>query len=113
MDIGLPKVDRYAEFWPIYLREHRRAETRLIHYAGTSTGLACLVVAIVTRQPWWLLAGLIASYGAAWISHALIERNKPASWQYFAWSFVSDFRMFGLALTGRLDDELRRHGVSN
>ena len=113
MDIGLPKVDRYAEFWPIYLREHRRPQTRWVHYAGTSAGLACLAAAVILRQPWWLLVGLVASYGAAWISHALIERNKPASWQYAAWSFVSDFRMLALAVTGRLGGELRRHGVSN
>lgn len=111
MDIGLPKVDRYAEFWPIYLREHARPQTRWAHYAGTVAGLACLGGAIAYRQPVWILAGLVVSYGAAWTSHALIERNKPATFQYAAWSFVSDFRMLGLALTGRLGGELRRHGV--
>ena len=111
MDIGLPKVDRYDDFWPIYLREHSRPATRYIHYAGTLTGLACLGAAAISRKPWLLGAGLVAAYGAAWSAHALVERNKPATFQYFAWSLVSDLKMLALALTGRMDGELRRHGL--
>jgi hypothetical protein len=110
MDIGLPKVDRYEEFWPIYLREHSRPATRYVHYAGTLAGLACLGAALVTRKGWLVPAGLVAAYGAAWSAHGLIERNKPATFQYFAWSLASDVRMLGLALTGRMPAELRRHG---
>lgn len=110
MDIGLPKVARYGEFWPIYLREHSRPATRYMHYAGTLAGLACLGAALVTRRGWLVPAGLTAAYGAAWTAHGLVERNKPATFQYFAWSLLSDLRMLGLALTGRMDAELRRHG---
>ena len=111
MDIGLPKVDRYDDFWPIYLREHSRPATRYIHYAGTLAGLACLGAAGISRKPWLIGAGLVAAYGAAWSAHALVERNKPATFQYFAWSLVSDLKMLALALTGRMDGELRRHGL--
>lgn len=111
MDIGLPKVDRYEDFWPIYLREHSRPATRYIHYAGTLAGLACLGSAGMSRKPWLLGVGLVAAYGAAWSAHALVERNKPATFQYFAWSLVSDLKMLALALTGRMDGELRRYGL--
>ena len=111
MDIGLPKVTRYADFWPIYLREHSKPATRWVHYVGTLAGVSCLLLAVVLRSPWWIPAGLVIAYGAAWLAHGLIERNKPATFQYFAWSLVSDFRMLGLALTGRLDAELRRYGL--
>jgi hypothetical protein len=111
VDIGLPKVDRYSDFWPIYLREHSRPATRYAHYLGTTAGLVLLGLAVVFRNPWLVPAGLAAAYGAAWIAHGLIERNKPATWQYFAWSLVSDFRMLWLAVTGRLGAELRRCGV--
>ena len=112
MDIGLPKVSRYGEFWPIYLREHSRPATRYVHYAGTLAGLGCLAAALATRQARWLPAGLVAAYGAAWSAHALIEKNKPATFQYFRWSLFSDLRMLGLALSGRMGRELRQLGLS-
>ena len=111
MDIGLPKVSRYSDFWPIYLREHSRPATRYVHYAGTTAGIACMVLALVFRNPWFLPLGIFVAYGAAWIAHGAIEKNKPATWQYFAWSLASDFRMLGFAITGRLGAELRRCGV--
>lgn len=110
MDIGLPKVSRYSEFWPIYLREHSRPETRYVHYAGTLGGLACLALALASRRAAFIPAGLVVAYGAAWTAHALIEKNKPATFQYFAWSLISDFRMLGMVLSGRMGAELRRHG---
>ena len=112
MDIGLPKVARYGEFWPIYLREHSRPATRYVHYAGTLGGLACLAAGLLSRRAALLPAGLVVAYGAAWTAHALIERNKPATFQYFRWSLFSDLRMLALALTGRMGAELRRHGLA-
>ena len=41
----------------------------------------------------------------------IVERNKPATFSYPLWSFISDFRMFFLWLIGALDRELQRHGV--
>ena len=111
MDIGLPKVSRYSDFWPIYLREHARPATRYVHYVGTSAGIACLLLALVFRNLWFLPLGIVLAYGAAWFAHGAIERNKPATWQYFAWSLASDFRMLWFALTGRLRGELERAGV--
>ncbi|RYY31798.1 DUF962 domain-containing protein, partial [archaeon] len=32
----------FAEFYPFYLTEHSGAETRMLHYTGTSLFLACL-----------------------------------------------------------------------
>lgn len=102
----------YREFWPIYLREHSRPATRGLHYLGTGLGLALLAAAILTAD-WRLLpAALVAGYAFAWIGHALVERNRPATFSHPLWSFVSDFRMFGLWASGRLGRELARHGLT-
>jgi hypothetical protein len=102
------RIQTYAEFWPYYLRAHRTRGSRALHYVGTAGSLAAVGLAIVTGSAWWLLAAPLAGYGPAWIGHFLIEHNKPATFGHPFWSLVSDYRMFALALTGRLGPELER-----
>ena len=101
----------YAEFWPFYLQEHAQPRTRTFHYIGTSLVIAIAAIAIVTMNWLLLLAMPVAGYFFAWVSHAFIERNKPATFIHPLWSLVSDFRMFFMWVTGRLDAELRKVGV--
>jgi hypothetical protein len=105
-------IQSYGEFWPYYLREHRRAATRALHYLGSLTGLALLALAVLFGD-WRLVpAALIAGYLFAWIGHLAVERNRPATFTYPLWSFISDFRMLWLWLTLRLEDELKRAGAA-
>ena len=101
----------YAEFWPFYLREHARPLTRGFHYVGTLSSAALLVWAVATAHWWWLLAVPVLGYAFAWVSHFFVERNKPATFQAPLWSFISDYKMCGLFLAGRLGDELQRHQI--
>ena len=101
----------YEEFWPFYLQEHAKPETRTFHYIGTALVIGIAVFAIATQRWLWLAAMPVAGYFFAWVSHAFIERNKPATFTHPLWSLISDFRMFFFWLTGRLDRELEKAGI--
>lgn len=102
----------YAEFWPFYLQEHAKPITRQVHYIGTGLGIGIALYAIATQSWVWLLAMPLAGYFFAWMSHAFVERNRPATFTHPLWSLISDYRMFFLWLSGRLGPELDKAGVS-
>lgn len=102
------KVQSFEEFWPFYVGAHRTRGCRVLHYIGTSLGLLAIVAAMVTSTWWLLLFAPVFGYGAAWVGHFVIERNKPAAFDHWWWSLRGDFKMLGLALTGRMADEVNR-----
>ena len=104
--------ETFAEFWPHYLREHSRPQTRALHYIGTALVIAVAAFAVVSGRWWWLLAMPLAGYGFAWLAHFGVEKNRPATFTYPLWSLASDFKMFGLWISGRLRPELDRAGVT-
>ena len=104
------RIESYAEFWPFYLGQHSHAANRALHLAGTGAGIALLAagLAILDWRP--MVAAAVVGYGFAWAGHFLVERNRPATLTYPLWSLLSDLRMFGLFVTGRLKAELERQG---
>ncbi len=105
------QIKTYAEFWDFYVSEHSQPATRLLHFIGTSLGLVLL--AWIARTGNWLYLPLcfVVGYAFAWFSHFVIEKNKPASFKYPLWSFISDYKMMFYMLTGRMNREVER--VSN
>ena len=101
----------FGEFWPYYLREHSRPRTRAIHYAGTALVIGFAIALLMTGNWRWAVAMPLAGYGFAWGSHMLVERNRPDTFTYPLWSLASDFRMFFLAVAGRLGPHLAAAGV--
>jgi len=100
------RFQSYAEFWPFYLSQHDRRATRRLHLFGTALGIVILIAAIVEFEPRWLILALVAGYGFAWLSHALVERNRPATFTYPLWSLRGDLHMLWLWVTGRLEAEV-------
>jgi hypothetical protein len=105
------KIDNYKDFWPFYLKEHRKPATRTWHFYGSSIAFVFLVSFIATLNPWFLLAGLLSGYGFAWFSHFNIEKNRPATFTYPFWSFFSDWRMWYMTITGQLKQELQKYDI--
>ncbi|HET9752287.1 MAG TPA: DUF962 domain-containing protein [Myxococcales bacterium] len=101
----------FAEFWPFYLREHAQPATRALHFAGTTLSLLLILCALALRRPWLLLGAAVCGYAFAWVGHFFVEHNKPATFKYPLWSLAADWKMWALALRGRLEPELRRAGV--
>lgn len=101
-------IQTFEEFWPFYVREHSKKATRIFHFIGTSAGGVAAVAAIALKRPSLIPLGLAVGYGTAWYSHFFIEKNRPASFKYPAWSFAADWVMWSKMIAGTMDAEVER-----
>ncbi len=102
------RFQSFAEFWPYYVREHSQPACRALHFIGSTLALVILGTMFYTQNWWLLLAGLVVGYGCAWVGHFFIEHNRPATFKYPLWSFIGDWKMWSLMLTGRMRAEVDR-----
>jgi hypothetical protein len=100
------RIESFEEFWPYYVRQHSKKLTRQLHFVGTTLALGCAAAGLVTRRRWLLLLAPVVGYGPAFLSHFLVEKNRPATFRYPAWSLAADFIMWGKTLAGTMDDEV-------
>ena len=71
------RYTNYNDFFPFYLREHRKQSTRVFHYFGTIAYQVLFWTLIATQNFLFIPLILLAGYGPAWVSHFFIEKNKP------------------------------------
>jgi len=98
----------YAEFWDFYVSEHSLPLTRLLHFVGTTLGIALAVFFVLRGQWYFFPVFFVVGYGFAWFAHFVIEKNRPASFRFPLWSFISDFKMMFYMVTGRMGSEVTR-----
>jgi len=96
----------YEEFFAFYLREHSNPINRLWHYVGTVSAVSFFVWCMASGYWQYSLLAVVIGYGCAWTGHFVFEGNKPATFGHPGWSFISDFRMLFLFVTGRLGPAL-------
>jgi len=107
------RYQTFAEFWPFYLGEHSAPMNRVLHFIGTSLALAQIIYALTTQRFWLLLTALVTGYAFAWIGHFFLEKNRPATFSYPWFSFMGDWKMWALMMTGRLNSEMKKLGLVN
>ena len=73
---NLERYTSYKDFFPFYLKEHSKRNTRILHYFGTFGYLGLLASLIITQNYAFIPLILLAGYGPAWIGHFFIEKNK-------------------------------------
>ena len=95
-------MNSFAEFYPFYLGEHSNLMCRRLHFLGSTLALLCLAMLVRSGDWAWLLYGLIAGYGCAWIGHFGFEKNKPASFKRPLYSFMGDWLMYRDIWLGRV-----------
>jgi hypothetical protein len=102
------RITSFAEFWPFYMSQHQDRHCRALHYGGSLVSLGFLLGGIVSGQGLWCLAAIPAGYGPAWIGHFVVEKNRPATFQYPFYSLLADYVMLFRFLTGRLGPHITR-----
>ncbi len=100
----------FQQFWPRYLLAHSQPATRAFHVAGTVAATTLVAASVATRRPWLAAAALVAGYAPAWISHALIERNKPETFRAPFSSLAADYLMAWHVLRGTIDEQFAAIG---
>jgi len=102
------RIQTFEAFWPFYVGEHRLPLSRALHYIGSFAAPSTLVWVIATGNWAFFPLVLVAGYGPAWVGHFILEKNRPATFKYPLFSIRGDYKMLGLALRGKMADEVTR-----
>jgi hypothetical protein len=102
------RIETYGEFWDFYVSEHSHPVNRLVHFIGTTLGMVLLAWFVVRGTWYYFPLCFVCGYAFAWFGHFVIEKNRPATFKYPGWSFISDYVMLFYMLTGKMNREVER-----
>jgi hypothetical protein len=98
----MKRYDRFADFYPVYLAMHSNPTCRRLHLLGNGLAVAALIYAIVTRNPWALLAMPVLQTGLASVGHRFFQGNRPGVLHYPLWGAVGNWVMTRDVLRGKV-----------
>jgi hypothetical protein len=96
------RFERFADFYPYYLQEHRDSTCRRLHFIGTSLVIVILATALLSASWVFLWVLPLAGYTFAWVGHFFFEKNRPATFKHPFYSLLGDFVMYRDMLTGKV-----------
>lgn len=96
----------FKDVYPYYLSEHDNSICRGLHYFASYLVFSFSIGIIATNS--WLLLWLLPliGYGLARVGHFFFKKNKPVTFQFPLYSFMSDWVMLKDAVTGKLPEKL-------
>ena len=71
----------FAEFYAVYLADHRHPLNRALHLAAKLLAAASLLGAVGLRSFLLLLAAPVLAVAPCWLGHLWFEGNRPVSWE--------------------------------
>jgi len=95
-----PPPTTFEEFFPQYMALHAKPVTQWIHVSFTLLGLLVVLSGIFSGDWIWFVAAPLVIYGPLFLSHFVIEKNKPATFTHPLWSVRADFRLMKLKILG-------------
>jgi hypothetical protein len=101
-------VETFEDFWPYYVRLHKKPETQWLHALATTSCIGLAVAGIAMRSPLLVVAAPLADYAIAQASHRLFEKNRTTPWRRQDWHTRAELRMLKLVVTGRMRAEVER-----
>ncbi len=99
---NVKSFERFADFYPYYLKEHSNSTCRRLHFIGTSLVIFILAAALLSANWMWLWILPLAGYSFAWIGHFFFEKNRPATFRHPLYSLLGDFVMYRDMLRGKV-----------
>jgi hypothetical protein len=102
----------FAEFWPVYVRQHISPVTRKWHFVGLTAAFAVAIATAPLGFWWWLLLaptlGTLVGYGASFYGHYLAVDSHPTLGRHPWWSGRAAIYMYVLMCRGRMTAEVER-----
>ncbi len=101
-----PDFRSFEEYFQLYLQQRQKPWTRRVQFLGTSLALGCVASSLLTGQRSLLLGAAAAAFGPAWLSHRLIEKNRPKSPRRLSWRLRADLLLWTQMISDALGGPL-------